>query len=165
MSVTAIGVGGSRGTITSGIVASLVGGLAALALGACASGSSGAPRDVVPAVRSWDLEADYETAWEAAVASARDLGFEMESAEPASNRLITEWRSFSSEVGSSRCGDRYWGMVEMRLQEIESRVRMWITPTFREGPRPEAADAQRCPTNGQLERSLSRLVINRVTPG
>lgn len=162
MSVTAVRAIEGRATVPRRIILSLVVGLGGGLAGACASASSGGSGAIV---QSWDLEADYETAWEAAVASVRDFGFEVESAEPAANRLLTDWRSFSSDVGSSRCGERYWGRVEVRLREVGDRVRISITPTFHGGERAEVEEAPRCPTNGRLERSLSRLVINRVTPG
>lgn len=150
----------------SGLAGVLAAGAAGMLAG-CASGSGGsasvAPRPSGAVVQSYDLEAEYDQAWNASLASLRDLGFEVASADRAGRAIVTEWRRFTEPVGSSECGSSYWGRVRITLSDRAAGVRLTIDPSFHRGEAPDAG-APRCATNGRLERSLSRLVINRVEP-
>lgn len=138
---------------------------AGLVLAACAGGGgsgSASPRPTVAPAQSYDLEAGYDEAWDASLASLRDLGFTVERADRPSRSIVSEWRRFTEPVGSSECGSSYWGRVRLALSDGVTGVRLTIDPTFHAGEAPDSAGARRCASNGRLERSLSRLVINRV---
>lgn len=145
--------------------AGVLAGAAGLLLAACAGGGgsgAAAPLPSAAAAQSYDLEAEYDEAWNAALASLRDLGFTVASADRPARRIVTEWRRFTEPVGSSECGTSYWGRVRLTLSEGGTGVRLTIDPTFHRGEAPDSSGAPRCASNGRLERSLSRLVINRV---
>lgn len=107
-------------------------------------------------VQSWDVDASRHAVWEAGLAALSQAGFEVEEAIPVTGTITTARRLIEDGSGYASCREPYWARVRITVGEGTTGTRLEISPSFLRGE--DAAD-HACSTTGELERVLSRRVI------
>lgn len=123
---------------------------------ACVSHTGGGPAS---AVRSWDIDAPFDAVWDATLTALSDTGFEVKEALRASGTIETVPQMVGEGSEFADCESPYWVRLRLTIGEGVTGTRLEIDPSFtaREDPRSEA-----CSTTGELERALSRRVIEET---
>lgn len=108
------------------------------------------------AVRSWDIDAPFDEVWEATLAVLSENGYEVEEAARADGIIETARRMVGEASDFADCENPYWVRLRITVGEGVTGTRLEIDPRFTSRDDP---GSETCSTTGELERALSRRVI------
>jgi hypothetical protein len=112
-----------------------------------------------PVVTSWDYAADRPAVWSAALDALRMIDFTVEEVDEAAAEIVTAWRQLDPGTGYTTCTQPYEGRVRLRFGSGVQGVRVTMNVEFRiQAGEP----AYRCPSSGELERQLNRLILDHL---
>lgn len=132
-----------------------------LLITACASmPSTGSSR----VVNSWDIDATYDEVWSATLAVLDELDIPVQEADEGGARIVSKRFSVRTGRDWAICTPRHWGELEVLFSPGSTRTRLEVNVRFRTGTPVNEFDSRRCPTTGNLERTIARRVIERTRP-